>query len=192
MLTVIIPTRELERPLVRTLAALVPGAAAGVIREVIVTDGGSRDGTAEVADIAGCQFVVSDQPLAARLSAAAAMARAQWLMFLMPGTVPDATWIDETARFIDEEQIRDPDASRAAVFRPAPASTAPRAALIEALTLLRLALGGRPKPQQGLIIARHFYDALGGHREHADPEADLLRRLGRRIVVLRGGAAQLS
>ena len=64
-------------------------------------------------------------------------------------------------------------------------------ALIEALTLLRLALGGRPKPQQGLIIARHLYDALGGHRDHADPEADLLRRLGRRIVVLRGGAAQL-
>jgi glycosyltransferase involved in cell wall biosynthesis len=193
MLTVIIPTRESERPLVRTLAALVPGAAAGVIREVIVTDAGSSDATAEVADIAGCQFVVSDQPLAARLTAAAAMARSAWLMFLQPGTVPDATWIDEVARFIDGEQARDPDVSRAAAFRPAPASGAARPALLEAFSLMRLALGGRPKPQHGLIVARHVYDAMSGHRDHADPEADLMRRLGRRrIVMLRSGAAQLS
>ena len=60
MLSVIIATRESERPLVRTLAALVPGAAAGVVREVIVADGQSRDATVEVADIAGCQVLVAD------------------------------------------------------------------------------------------------------------------------------------
>ena len=189
MLSVIIPTHESERALVRTLAALVPGAAAGLIREVIIADAGSRDGTADVADVAGCRFVVSEAPLAGRLSAAAATARAAWLMFLQPGTVLDATWIDETSRFLDEDQLRDPERVRAAAFRPAPASGAARPALFEALVLLRLALGGRPKPQQGLIIARHVYDAVGGHRTHDDPEADLIRRLGRRIVVLRSGAA---
>ncbi len=39
-----------------TLAALVPGATAGIVREVIVADGGSRDDTEKVADIAGCRF----------------------------------------------------------------------------------------------------------------------------------------
>jgi hypothetical protein len=64
---------------------------------------------------------------------------------------------------------------------------------MEALGLLRLALVGRPRPEHGLIIARQLYEALGGHGEHADPEADLMRRLGRRrIVLLRSGAAQVA
>ncbi|MCC7186898.1 MAG: hypothetical protein IT185_11690, partial [Acidobacteria bacterium] len=54
MLTVVIPTENQERALVATLASLVPGATAGVIREVIVADAGSGDDTARVADIAGC------------------------------------------------------------------------------------------------------------------------------------------
>ncbi|KAB2881843.1 MAG: glycosyl transferase, partial [Pseudorhodoplanes sp.] len=35
MISVIIPTHESERLLVRTLACLVPGATAGLVREVI-------------------------------------------------------------------------------------------------------------------------------------------------------------
>ncbi len=40
-----------------TLAALVPGATAGIISEVLVADGGSQDETAAVADVAGCNFM---------------------------------------------------------------------------------------------------------------------------------------
>jgi len=58
MLSVIIATEDSERLLVPTLAALIPGALAGIVREVIVADAGSRDGTAAVADIAGCRVVV--------------------------------------------------------------------------------------------------------------------------------------
>ena len=43
MLSVIIATLDSERSLVRTLAALVPGATAGLITEVVVADAGSRD-----------------------------------------------------------------------------------------------------------------------------------------------------
>ncbi len=60
MLSAIIATHESERALVPTLAALVPGATAGLLGEVIVADAGSRDATAEVADIAGCRFIASD------------------------------------------------------------------------------------------------------------------------------------
>ena len=67
MLSVVIATHESERELLPTLAALVPGAAAGAVREVIVADAGSRDQTAEVADIAGCRVIVSPAPLGARL-----------------------------------------------------------------------------------------------------------------------------
>jgi glycosyltransferase involved in cell wall biosynthesis len=190
MLSIIIATRESERPLVRTLAALVAGAAAGTVREVIVADADSKDATAEVADVAGCRILVSPAPLAARLRAAAALARAPWLMFLRPGTVLDATWVDETARFVDGDDRREASVSRAAVFRPAADVSAARPLVIEALALLRAALGARPRPDQGLLIARHLYQGIGGHRDNAtDPETDLLRRLGRRrLVMLRSGA----
>jgi glycosyltransferase involved in cell wall biosynthesis len=190
MLSVIIATRESERPLVRTLAALVSGAAAGVVREVIVADGQSRDATVEVADIAGCRVLVGDDRLGSRLSAAAASARAPWLMFLRPGVILDATWIDETVRFMDDNERRDPELAPAAVFRRAPAPSAARPVLIEALSLASAALGARHRPEQGLVIAKACYQRIGGHHEDADdPEADLIARIGRRrLVMLRSGA----
>jgi len=189
MLSVIIPTHESERLLVRTLAVLVPGAAAGAVREVIVADAGSSDATAEVADFAGCQVLVSREPLGARLTAAAASARASWFLFLRPGTRLDATWIDDTMGFIAADESRDPALSKAAVFRPVSGAATARPVLFEALSLLRTALGARPQPQQGLLIAKHLYDGIGGHRKHAQAEFDLLRRLGRRrLVMLRSGA----
>jgi hypothetical protein len=77
---------------------------------------------------------------------------------------------------------------RAAVFRRAPAASSARPLLIEALLLLRAALGGRPTPDQGLVVAKPHYESIGGHRDVDDSEADLIARLGRRIVMLRSSA----
>src|SRR5262245_6360981 len=99
MLSVIIPTRDSERALVHTLAALVPGATAGVVREVIVADGGSHDETEQVSDIAGCVFLASGQGLGGRLRTAAEHVRSEWLMFLTAGAIPGPTWIEDVATF---------------------------------------------------------------------------------------------
>ena len=53
MLSVIIPTDGVEQTTVATLAALVPGAAAGVIREVLLVDRAGTDVIPRVADVAG-------------------------------------------------------------------------------------------------------------------------------------------
>src|SRR5262245_13584107 len=119
MISVVIGTRDSEVLLASTLAALVPGAVAGLVREVIVADGGSTDATATVADVAGCRFFTSAEPLGARLGVAAAMARADWLLFLRPGSVPGTRWIDDTHRFMHEVQHGGPP-KRAAVFRSRP------------------------------------------------------------------------
>jgi hypothetical protein len=177
MLSVIIATKDSERGLVPTLAALVSGATAGIIREVMIADGGSRDGTAAVAEVAGCNFFVLDGTTARRLNAAAAKARAPWLLFLRPGTMLDAPWTGDARRFV--ELSARPDS--AAVFRRG----APmQSGLLDALSLLATALGARPRPEQGLLIAKGFYTALGGHSETAaDAETDLIRRIGRRRIV---------
>src|SRR5262245_47764998 len=102
MLSVVIATHDSERQLVPTLAALVSGALTGLVREVIITDGGSSDATAAVADVAGCQFVAGSGSVGARLAASARTARSSWLMFLQPGTVPDTIWVDEASRFVQD------------------------------------------------------------------------------------------
>lgn len=189
MLSVIIPTQNSERVLVPTLAMLVSGAMSGVVREVLIADGGSSDATLEIADVAGCTVIASAALLAARLKAAAAAARSPWLMFLRAGTVLDATWLEETARFIEETELSG-DAGIAAVFRKSISARASYPVVIEALSLLKFGLFGRAHPDQGLLIPGRLYNEIGGHREAAaTPEADLLARLGRRrILMLRSGA----
>jgi len=183
MLTAIIATHESERSLVPTLAALVPGATAGLLSEVIVTDAGSSDATAEVADYAGCRFMTSPAPLGPRLKAAAASARTPWLLFLRPGCVPQPAWIAAVERFIVTTGTLE-GAARAGVFRPHSHADLMRPGLAELGALVRTALGGRPRPEQGLLIARRFYEELGGHEGGADAETALLHRLGRRRIAM--------
>ena len=191
MLSAIIATYESERALVPTLAALVPGVTEGLLGEVIVADAGSRDATAEVADIAGCRFVTSGEPLGARLKAAAAVTRTPWLMFLRAGCVPEPGWVAAAGRFIEATDGID-GARRAAVFRPPGVADLLRPGLAELIDLLRVTLGGGAKPEQGLLIARQHYDALGGHPDSADAEAAMLRRIGRRRLTMLASGARLA
>jgi glycosyltransferase involved in cell wall biosynthesis len=171
MFSVIIPTADSERALVPTLAALVPGATAGIIREVIVADAESRDQTSEVADIAGCRFVSSSRPLGARLREAAKTARGDWLMFLRPGSVPGPTWIDETIAFVEQTSENRPNA---ATFQPETTTV---------LAIFARTFRRAIAPPQGLIIAKAFYLELGGHPDSASPEAAFLRHIGRRRIA---------
>ena len=100
MLSVIIPTEGVEHTAVATLAALVPGSAAGVVREVLLVDRGDNGVIERVADVAGCRYLRIEGTRAAALAAGARQARSPWLMFLHAGAVLDHGWIDETAQFI--------------------------------------------------------------------------------------------
>jgi glycosyltransferase involved in cell wall biosynthesis len=183
MLSAIIATHNSERALVPTLAALVPGATAGLLGEAIVADGGSTDATAEVADIAGCRFIVSNDPLGARLKAAVLTTKTPWLMFLRAGCVPEPGWIQAADRFMETIDRLDVP-MRAAVFRPPGAGDMLHPRLSELAALLRVMFGGGARPEQGLLIARRFYDEVGGHERGADAEAALLRAIGRRRIAM--------
>ena len=145
MLSAIIATHESERALVPTLAALVPGAIAGLVTEVVVADGGSHDANAEVAEVAGCRFMAAAEPLGARLKAAAKSTRTPWLMFLRAGCVPEPDWMPAAEHFMQAADLLD-GATRAAVFRP------PRVAAAEAALLRKLGRR-RGAPLQPLLHA---------------------------------------
>jgi hypothetical protein len=176
MLSVIIATEGVEQSTVATLAALVPGAAAGVIREVLLVDRGDNGVIERVADVAGCGFLRFDGIRAAALAAGAKQARSPWLMFLRPGAVLDPGWIEETTQFMQAVALS--GRPRAAIFRYARSHYA-EAGLRDRLQSLARTLRG-PLADQGLLIARDHYERLGGYAPD-DPrsEARLLRQLGR-------------
>ena len=85
MITVIVPTLDAEAGLSATLTALVPAAIEGLVREVIVADGGSGDHTAALAEDAGAVVIRTPAGRGGQLRAGAARARWPWLLF-MPGS----------------------------------------------------------------------------------------------------------
>ena len=176
MLSVIVPTEGLEPPAVATLAALVPGAAAGIVREVLLVDRADSDVIERVADVAGCRFLPFEGTRAAALAAGARQARSPWLMFLHAGAVLDAGWIEETTLFIQRVAIS--GRPQAGVFRYA-RSPYSEASLRDGLKFVARMIAG-PSAEQGLLIARDHYERLGGHAPDARrAEERLLRRLGR-------------
>ncbi|WP_271200800.1 glycosyltransferase [Methylopila turkensis] len=187
MLSVIIPTRNDERTLVPTLSSLVAGAADGVVRDVTLADGGSTDGTLEIADLAGCNVVGGFADRAGRLNAAVRRAKSQWILFLEPGVVLGEGWRHEVRSFVEMVERRGETDRRAAVFAFGLDGFGARARAVERLAGLSAALTGLPKPEQGLIIHASLYARIGGFRSiPAMAEADLIRRIGRgRIVRLR-------
>jgi len=181
MLSVIIPTDGAEQPAVATLAALVPGAAAGVVREVLLVDRARTGAIERVADVAGCRFLAFDGSHAAALAAGAREARSPWLMFLHAGAVLDSGWIDETTQFI--QRVSDGGRPRAGVFRYARSPYSDRG-LREALKFLARMIAG-PWADQGLLIARDHYQRIGGHAPNVRrSEARLLRQVGRSSLTL--------
>ena len=176
MLSVIIPTEGVEQTAVATLAALVPGAAAGVVREVLLVDRAKTGVIERVADVAGCRFLPFEGSRAAALAAGARQARAPWLMFLHAGAVLDSGWIEETAQFI--QGVSSSGRQRAGIFRYARSPYADTGLRDRLKFLARLIAG--PSAEQGLLIARNHYDRLGGYAPNGRrPEARLLRQLGR-------------
>jgi hypothetical protein len=181
MLSVIIPTDGVEQPAVATLAALVPGAAAGIVREVLLVDRAGTGVIERVADVAGCRFLSFEGTRAAALAAGARQARSPWLMFLHAGAVLDSGWIEETTQFI--QGVSSSGRPRAGIFRYARSPYADTR-LRDGLKFVARMIAG-PSAEQGLLIARDHYDRLGGYRpDSRRSEARLLRQLGRRSRTL--------
>jgi rSAM/selenodomain-associated transferase 2 len=186
MISVIIPTLDAEATLGASLSALLPAVVDGIVREVIVTDGGSRDRTLKIADQAGVVLLTASAGRGAQLAAGAARARFPWLLFLHADTVLEPGWEREAGAFIDRvETERRPPAAAAFRFALDDTGLAPRC--LEALVRLRCLALGLPYGDQGLLIPRALYVDIGGYEPLPIMEdVAIARRLGRsRIALLR-------
>ncbi len=178
--SIVIPALNAAASLARTLDALNREGAEGVA-EIIVADGGSDDATAAVAEQRGARVVRAPRGRGRQLAQGAAEADGEWLLFLHADTVLDPGWGEALAAFAAA-----PDNSeRAAVFRFALDDPSPAARRLERIVAWRTRAMALPYGDQGLFIARAFYNALGGFRPLALYEdVDLIRRIGRARLAL--------
>ncbi len=177
-LSIVIPALNAASTLARTLDAL-GGPVAGRASEILVVDGGSSDGTARIAGMRGARVVKTAPGRGVQLAEGARRARGSWLLFLHADTVPEEGWAAAVAA-----HCGDPDNERrAAVFRFALDDRARAARRLEAIVAWRTRVLGLPYGDQGLLMSRAFYDALGGFRPLVLMEdVDIVRRIGRRRI----------
>jgi hypothetical protein len=99
MITALILTDGRIEPLAATLAALVPGAAEGLVADAVVISRSENREVAAIAEGVGAAHVTAaggDDPW----SAGAAVARRDWLFCLHAGDVPADGWIGAVERFV--------------------------------------------------------------------------------------------
>jgi len=192
VLSIVIPTLNAADTLDATLAALDDGGARGrhlPALEIIVVDGGSSDGTRAVAETMGARVVAATSGRGRQMIAGTDAAGGEWLLFLHADTRLAPGWSAAAAAFMADPA----NAERAGYFRFALDDRAPAARRLERLVAWRCRRLGLPYGDQGLLIARRFYDALGGYRPLAMMEdVAFVRRIGRRRLVLLDATALTS
>jgi hypothetical protein len=99
MISVMIECRDQEQELAATLAVLVQGVVEGLVAEVVIIDRGSDDGTAKLADHAGCRHLADPD-----LREAVRAARGDWLLLVEPGARPLLGWIEHVGQHIKISQ----------------------------------------------------------------------------------------
>jgi len=103
-ITVLMPTLNAAADMPRGLASLGEGLTEGLIRELIVSDGGSTDATLDIADAAGATIVTGPASRGGQLRRGAVRARADWLMVLHADTVLGQGWTRPVAEAIRHGQ----------------------------------------------------------------------------------------
>ena len=177
MLSVIIPTRNANASLPRTLACLAERAEEAGIGEIIVADGGSVT-SPDVSEF-GAVLLRGKSGRGVQMAAGAKAATGDWLLFLHADTVLGKGW----ARAVRAHMA---GSCKAAVFRFELDDASIKARILEKLVHVRCRVFAMPYGDQGLLVSRALYDEAGGFRPLPLMEdVDLVSRIGRsRLVYL--------
>jgi rSAM/selenodomain-associated transferase 2 len=143
-----------------------------------VADGGSSDGTVELAAARGCAVVSSPGGRGRQLRAGVAASHGEWLLVLHADARLSSGALAEAEAALGRPGLR------AAAWPLAIDSEETWFRLVEWGAALRWRLFGLAYGDQGLLVTRSLYDAAGGYPDSRILEdAALIRRLARLAPV---------
>ena len=175
--SVIIVTFNAQEHIGATLAAL---GGSNLKKEILVVDGGSSDNTVSLAASAGARVVTSAKGRGVQLGVGADNAKGDAFLFLHGDTVLRPGWDAAVTAFLADQAYK----SCAAYFRFALDDDAPAARRLAGMVAWRCRHLGLPYGDQGLLIGRQFYEALGGYAPLPLMEdVEMVRRIGKRHLV---------
>jgi rSAM/selenodomain-associated transferase 2 len=177
-LSIIIPTLNTAEALARSMPHLFEGLENGLIRELIVSDGGSTDGVDLIAEDLGAVLVRGKAGRGGQMVRGADAAKGDWLLFLHSDTWLDVGWSDVVMRHLQTQ----PD--KAACFRLSFRAVGFGARFVAGWANLRTRLFGLPYGDQGMLVSRAHYDSVGGFQDIALMEDVALARLLRGQIVI--------
>ena len=178
-LSVVIPTLNAAPLLAGSTAALMEGVEMGLVKELVLSDGGSADETAEAAKELGAVWVSGPASRGGQLARGAQAASAPWLLFLHADTWLAPGWAEAALTHMNTS----PD--KAATFRLAYRSEARAARRVAAWANWRTRVLGLPYGDQGILISRALYDQVGGYPDQTLMEdVALAKALKGRLAIL--------
>lgn len=151
-ISVVIPTLDAARTLPDTVASLMEGLEAGLIRELVVTDGRSTDGTRDLADEIGAVLVEGPDSRGGQLRRGCAVARGDWIFVLHADTQLAPGWTKEVVRHLRTghagwAHLRFDRGGR----------------IVAGWANFRSRVFGLPYGDQGLLVPRTLYEEVGGY-----------------------------
>ncbi|WP_226780767.1 TIGR04283 family arsenosugar biosynthesis glycosyltransferase [Oceaniglobus trochenteri] len=155
-LTIVIPTLNAAESLPGCAAALMPGLQAGLIRRLVVSDGGSQDGTTRMAESMGAQLVQGPAGRGAQIARGVAAADSPWVLILHADSWPGDGWVGA----VETHLARHGDS--AGWFRLAFRATGAAPRFVAGWANLRSRLFSLPYGDQGLLISRELLAQVGG------------------------------
>lgn len=175
-ISVIIPTLNAQDGLGPCLTSLMAGLEAGLIRELIVSDGGSVDATVPLAKEWGAEVVMGPASRGGQLRRGCDKATGEWLLVLHADTVLDAGWVGPVISHLETR--------KAGWFRLAFDRGGQAGNVVAAWANLRSRLG-LPYGDQGLLVPRSLYNKAGGYPDQPLMEdVALSRALSGRLTMI--------
>jgi rSAM/selenodomain-associated transferase 2 len=156
-MSVIIPTLNAEDELPGCWASLMEGVQAGLIRELIVTDGGSQDETCALAREVGAQLVEGAPSRGAQLQRGCRLAKGNWLLILHADTELETGWTGPVRAHLEHDTV--------AYFKLRFRARGVMPIVFAGWANLRSQVFGLPYGDQGLLLTRSLYDSVGGYSD---------------------------
>jgi rSAM/selenodomain-associated transferase 2 len=180
-ISVIIPTLNDAAQMPDSLARVMEGLNAGVLRELVISDGGSEDDISKLASEVGAEFITGVAGRGGQLRRGADVAQGDWLLFLHADTWLPNDWSEQV---LDHIQANVHGAQNALVFSLSFRGGGLMARVTAGWANLRSRAFELPYGDQALLISRKHYDLIGGYPDQPVMEdVAIARKLKGRIVV---------